>query len=138
MGQIIAQLERAIRYTAAAIGRVERKRDQITKDMISFDPDTDLFRDYYDEQLDEIYRPVKVAGLELSPSEVIRKCDPTAYQTFLNDFVGTLSWNELADHDSRFADLKERSEIYERLNDSLDRHLINLETKLRTAQRAGQ
>ena len=45
----------------------------------------------FDELLDEMYEPYEIVGLILSPSKVLKECDPIAYRITFNDW---LSLNE--------------------------------------------
>lgn len=40
----------------------------------------------YDEFLDASYGSIKVAGLEIKASEVLKECDPIAYRCFKADW----------------------------------------------------
>jgi hypothetical protein len=50
-----------------------------------------------DYQLEEIYKDALddswpfyiIAGMEYSPSQILRECDPIAYRVGLSDFLGT-------------------------------------------------
>ena len=44
----------------------------------------------FDETLDELYGPIKIADFRYKPSEVLRKLDPVAYKAELLDFVNSL------------------------------------------------
>jgi hypothetical protein len=50
----------------------------------------EISEEEFDAILNDSYPTIKVAGLEFSPSEVIKKCDPLAYNHFKNNYEAEL------------------------------------------------
>ena len=42
--------------------------------------------DRFDEMLDELYPEYSIAGITLTPSHILRECDPIAYRIALSEF----------------------------------------------------
>ena len=42
--------------------------------------------DRFDEMLDESYPEYSIAGITLSPSHILRECDPIAYRIALSEY----------------------------------------------------
>jgi hypothetical protein len=47
----------------------------------------------FDQYLDESHETYKVAGLTLYPSQILKDCDPIAYDLYLSDFIDHLAEN---------------------------------------------
>lgn len=67
----------------------------------------------YDELLDEIYPTFKMGDLEFWPSDILKSCDPIAYQCALSDYedsVQTDEDDEVIDNYTRDADWRSENE----------------------------
>jgi hypothetical protein len=42
--------------------------------------------DRFDEMLNEVYPEYSIAGITLTPSHILRECDPIAYRIALSEF----------------------------------------------------
>lgn len=51
------------------------------------EPMEEYTEEMFDEMLDEMYEPYEIAGVTLSPSKVLKDCDPIAYHIAFNDWV---------------------------------------------------
>ena len=51
--------------------------------------------DMYDNMLDECFEPIKICGLEYSPSIALYKVDEIAYRCGLNDYIDGLVSDEI-------------------------------------------
>jgi hypothetical protein len=49
----------------------------------------------FDEYLDDSQEPIKVAGLTFYPSGILSKCDPIAYDLYLDDFIDNLMESDI-------------------------------------------
>ena len=56
-------------------------------------------KNYWDEMLDEVYEPVIICGIEFLPSQILRDCDPIAYQVYRLDYeyemIESGQWSEI-------------------------------------------
>lgn len=50
--------------------------------------------DEYDAMLDECYEDVVIGGITFTPSQILKECDPIAYQCGLNDFEDSMENDE--------------------------------------------
>jgi hypothetical protein len=50
--------------------------------------------DRFDEMLDELYPEYSIAGITLTPSHILRECDPIAYRIALSEFEDWENENE--------------------------------------------
>ena len=41
----------------------------------------------FDEMLNESYDVVKIAGIEFSPADILKNCDPTGYDVYAADWL---------------------------------------------------
>lgn len=54
----------------------------------------------FKEWINESYEPVEVMGLTYEPADVLESCDPTAFRSYLNDWVDMeVREGNLFDHD---------------------------------------
>ena len=49
---------------------------------------------WFDEMLDESYKPFVIGNLTFYPSQILRECDPVAYHQSLLDFEDAIRENE--------------------------------------------
>jgi len=64
-----------------------------------------LLKEYFDDMLDDCYPEFEIFGMHYSPSIVLERIDPIAYQVSMNDYESVLredyedngSYNELFD-----------------------------------------
>jgi hypothetical protein len=49
----------------------------------------------YNEMLDECYPVVKIGYMEFYPSQILKNCDPIAYQIGLSEYEDTLEEDSL-------------------------------------------
>jgi hypothetical protein len=48
----------------------------------------------FDEMLDECYPVVKIGYMEFYPSQILKNCDPIAYQIGLSEYMDSLEEDE--------------------------------------------
>ena len=59
--------------------------------------------DAYDDWLDDMQEPYKIGVCEFYPSQILKECDPIAYNCGYNDFIDS----ELSDIEYRIDELEE-------------------------------
>ncbi len=50
-------------------------------------PEEQYTEEMFDELLDELYEDYDIVGITLSPSKILKECDPVAYRLTFNDWV---------------------------------------------------
>ena len=61
--------------------------------MLDFDVAFEI-KTWFDEMLDESYKPFVIGNLTFYPSQILRECDPVAYHQSLLDFEDAIRENE--------------------------------------------
>jgi hypothetical protein len=122
----MTQLERAIRNTRSAIGRIERKLEQIGHDRYHFEHDPERHTEMFDEYLNEFNTHPIIAGMTFAPADIFKTCDPTGYRCYLIDFCDLLTESQLARNEPELEKLIDADEMYESLKDRLYEHLDTL------------
>jgi len=51
------------------------------------EPMEEYTEEMFDELLDELYEEYDIVGITLSPSQILRECDPVAYRLAFNDWI---------------------------------------------------
>ena len=47
----------------------------------------------FDDYLNDSHDSVLIAGIVFSPADILKECDPIAYEVFFNDFESSLEEN---------------------------------------------
>lgn len=66
--------------------------------MLDFEKAFEL-KEMFDEMLDESYPVVKIGVLEFYPSQILKECDPIAYNQALLDFEDAILENQEEEDD---------------------------------------
>jgi hypothetical protein len=61
--------------------------------MLDFDVAFEI-KSWFDDMLDESYKPFEIGNLSFSASQILRECDPVAYHQSLLDFEDAIRENE--------------------------------------------
>jgi len=61
--------------------------------MLDFDVAFEI-KTWFDDMLDESYKPFQIGNLSFSASQILRECDPVAYHQSLLDFEDAIRENE--------------------------------------------
>lgn len=122
LNKAIEQLERSI----------EDKQSEITSKQSEIDSfEFKCTESDFDEFLDEIESEVTVCGMEFSPSDILKNCDPIAYRCAKSDYESDYDLDnceeyvalkdELESLESELEDLEsELEELQDELNDLLE------------------
>lgn len=95
-------------------------------DLDNYLTDADNFTQEFDDFLDDNYSHYEILGLDFSPSEILKECDPTAYRTELSDWVDG-SREYLIDSNDEAKELDEIvTELSEKIEE-LEQEIENLE-----------
>ena len=84
------------------------------------------FDEFLDEFLDESEGSITVAGMEFSPSDILKSCDPVAYRCAKNDFESNYDLDNCEDYN----DLKDELETLEDQLSDLENDLIELNAEI--------
>lgn len=77
---------------------VEYGLDWVVKEILETeigDLNDQEFAAQYDEMLDDCYNEIKLGDLTFLPSDVIKKMDPVAYRTGYNDYLDSITEDDL-------------------------------------------
>ena len=61
--------------------------------MLDFDVAFEI-KTWFDDMLDESYKPFVIGNLTFYPSQILRECDPVAYRESLLNFEDAIRENE--------------------------------------------
>lgn len=90
----------------------------------------------FDAMLDECYSFEHVGGpfAHMSPSRVLKECDPTAYRCGVNDWADGEYWTEV---DGETYDTKEVQEQIDEIISELESEIEDLETEQEESEKDG-
>ena len=93
----------------------------IDKDNISID-DLDIDQEeLFNEMLDECYEKVTVYGIEFLPSDILKSCDPIAYECGMNDYFSEVDVIDFSQYNDKIDEIDEQiNEIKEEIKDIID------------------
>lgn len=93
------------------LAELETRRDELELLINSWEIDESVFEDSYCDMLDECYPEV----FGISPSRILRECDPIAYSCGLSDYVDSLELTVENELESEHTELEEINELIEEL-----------------------
>ena len=93
----------------------------IDKDNISID-DLDIDREeIYDNFLDECYEKYNIGIMQFYPSDILKSCDPIAYECGMNDYFGDVDIKNFGEYHDKVEEINEQIEdIKEEIKDIID------------------
>lgn len=103
----IDQLKAKIEATNILIDDLKEKIEAKQLEINTFE--YEISESDFDEFLDEIEEPVKVCGMELYPSDVLKNCDPIAYRCAKSDYESSYDLDDCEE----YQDLKDELELLE-------------------------
>lgn len=123
---------RSIEEIRGELKEANEALESATRELENFEPDEYDGHTKYDALLDELYSFGSVGGpfAHMSPSEVLKEVDPTAYRCGYNDWLD----GELRHNPSGFDGYEEAEERVSEAQDSVD----DLEQELADAEDAAE
>jgi len=59
----------------------------------------------FDNMLDECQKKVSICGIEFSPSDILKNCDPIAYRCYKNDYMAGIDITKLSEYQDKIEEL---------------------------------
>lgn len=104
--------------------KLTNTRDSLQKDYDNFE--IEVSDDDYDNLLNDIDLSVTISGIDFSPSEILKNCDPVAYRCGKSDYENSLDKDDY----SECQDLLKTIDDLDYEIDNLSDEIENLESEL--------